>query len=146
MKNKLFLIIALLGLLISGCATVPMASNADDAAAKQFTTPPAGESGLYIYRDSFMGGALKKNIYVDGKMIGESAPNMYFYKLVPAGEHKLGTESEFSENYLSLITEPEKNYFIRNYIKMGVFVGGANLEQIDENKAKESILKLKRAK
>lgn len=146
MKNKLFLIVALLVLFVSGCATVPMTSDAEDTAAKQFAVPPAGQSGLYIYRDSAFGGALKKNIYVDGEMIGESAPNMYFYKLIPAGEHKLGTESEFSENYLSIITEPEKNYFIRNYIKLGVFVGGANLEQVDENKAKEAILELKRAK
>jgi uncharacterized protein DUF2846 len=143
--KKILLTAALFGSLLSGCATVPMASDNEDVLAKSFPTPSVGKSGLYIYRDSIVGGALKKNIYVDGEMIGESAPNMYFYKLVPAGEHKLGTESEFSENYLSILTEPEKNYFIRNYIKMGLFVGGANLEQVEESKGKQAVLGLKRA-
>lgn len=143
--KKLVIIAAVLGSLLSGCATVPMSDNKDDMVAKTFPTPPEGKSGLYIYRDSVVGGALKKNIYVNGDMIGESAPNIYFYKIVPSGEQKIGTESEFSENYLSIMTEPQKNYFIRNYIKMGLFVGGANLEQIEETKGKQAVLGLNRA-
>ncbi|MGF1724030.1 DUF2846 domain-containing protein [Photobacterium nomapromontoriensis] len=146
MMRKILLTAAFLLSMLSGCATVPMADSKDDALAKSFPTPPAGQSGLYIYRDSVVGAALKKDIYVNGEIIGESAPQVYFYKVVPAGENVLSTESEFSDNYLSIITEPEKNYFIRNYIKLGLFVGGANLEQIEETKGKEAVLGLKRAK
>lgn len=36
-------------------------------------------------------------------------------------------------------------YFIRQYIKMGVFVGGAGLEIVDEAKGKKTVSNLKMA-
>ena len=63
-------------------------------------------------------------------MFGESAPNVFFYTQVKGGEtHKIETESEFSPNTLELMLEAGKNYFIRQFIKMGAFVGGADLER-----------------
>jgi hypothetical protein len=54
---------------------------------------------------------------------------MFFYEEVEGNqEHKISTESEFSPNELLVTTESGKNYFIKQFIKMGVFVGGANLE------------------
>jgi hypothetical protein len=38
--------------------------------------------------------------------------------------------------------EAGKNYFIRQFIKIGPFVGGADLEQIAEEQAKADITKL----
>ena len=38
-------------LLISGCASVEMASQADSAKAKQFSPPSKGNAGVYVYRD-----------------------------------------------------------------------------------------------
>jgi hypothetical protein len=42
--------------------------------------------------------------------------------------------------------EAGKNYFIRQYIKMGVFVGGAGLEQVPEEQGKKDIAQLEMAK
>ncbi len=53
---------------------------------------------------------------------------------------KDATESEFSPNALTVFMEGGKNYYFRQYIKLGVFVHGANLEQIeDEARAQEEI-------
>jgi hypothetical protein len=80
---------------------------------------------------------------VDNKCIGESAPNVFFYEEVKGNaEHKISTESEFSPNELLLKTESGKNYFIKQYLKLGVFVGGANLEQIDEKEGKKDVSEL----
>lgn len=133
-------------LFLTACARTDMATPEQDQQAKQFSTPQKGKSGIYIYRDSRFGGALKKNLYIDDRFIGESAPKVFFYKQVKAGDHKISTESEFSNNHLQLTTESGKNYFIRQYIKMGVFVGGANLERVSEEKGKAVIKKLKMAK
>lgn len=144
--KKLFLLSVISTMFLTGCATTPLESATKNDEAKQFNIPESGKSGLYIYRDnSIVGGALKKNIYIDGTMIGESAPGVFFYKKVNAGQHKLSTESEFSENHLPIDTESGKNYFFRQYIKMGAFVGGANLEQVSEEKGKEEVRKLKLA-
>ena len=142
MRNHL-LLIALVMFLFAGCASVPMASKADSDSAKEFNPPAIGKSGLYIYRGGGPGTALKKDIWVDGVCIGESAPKVFFYTEVEGDkEHKIATESEFSPNELLIKVKSGLNYFIRQYIKLGVFVGGANLEVVDEEKGKEDIAKL----
>lgn len=134
-------------LLISGCASVEMGSKAESAKAKEFNPPDQGNAGVYIYRDSFVGKALKKDIWIDGKCIGESAPDVFFHTEVEGGKtHKIDTESEFSPNTLELMFESGKNYFIRQFIKMGVFVGGAGLEKIPEEQGKKDVAKLEMAK
>jgi len=124
-----------------------MESKEASVKAKQFNPPTEGNSGLYIYRDSFVGKALKKDIWIDGKCIGESAPDVFFYKEVKSGQqHTISTESEFSPNELKIDTLPGANYFINQYIKLGVFVGGAGVELVDEEKGKSAVMKLELAK
>jgi hypothetical protein len=124
-----------------------MASKEDSAKAKQFNAPAANNAGLYVYRNSFAGKALKKDIWVDGKCLGESAADVFFYTEVEGGKMiKVSTESEFSPNDLNLKVESGKNYFVRQYIKLGVFVGGAGVEQISEEQGKTDVAKLEMAK
>lgn len=126
--------------LVSGCASVPMASKQEDEAAKKFSLPANGKAGVYIYRNTFGGQALKKDVSLDGALLGETANKVYFYKVVEPGKHVVATESEFSDNTLSFEAAPAKNYFIEQYIKVGVFVGGANVKIVDEEEGKKAIL------
>ncbi|MDB6195729.1 DUF2846 domain-containing protein [Vibrio parahaemolyticus] len=143
MKNKVILCSALL-LGLSGCASVPTVDSTISNEVKSFEAPQEGNSGIYIYReDTFVGAALKKYVYVDGECIGETAPGIFFYHEVEGNkEHQVSTESEFSENHLTIYTEEGRNYFVNQYIKMGVFVGGAGVELVDENKGKDEVLKV----
>lgn len=126
-----------------GCASVPMESEENDLLAKQFNPPSEGNAGLYIYRASGVGTALKKDIWIDDKCVGQSAQNVFFYEEVTGDqEHKVSTESEFSPNDLLINTESGQNYFVNQYIKMGVFVGGANLKIVDEVSGKAAISSL----
>lgn len=145
--KKLFITAAITVTLLTGCASVPMESKSNSDMAKKFSSPSDDNSGLYIYRSGSFGGALKKDVWVDDDCVGETAPNVFFYKEVTGGEvHKVSTESEFSPNDLLVKTESGKNYFVRQYIKMGVLVGGAGVELVDEEKGIKAILKLKMAK
>lgn len=146
MLNKLVLI-SLVPFLLVGCASVPMENIDKSTKAKEFNNPSEGNSGLYIYRTGGPGTALKKDIWVDNKCIGETAPYMFFYEEVKGNEeHNVSSESEFSPNNLLIKTESGKNYFVNQYIKMGVFVGGAGLELVSEEKGKEEITELEMAK
>lgn len=69
--NASFVAVALL-LLASGCASVPMASKEDDAAAKSFRAP-SDKGRIYVYRNESMGGAVKIPITLDGKLKGSTA-------------------------------------------------------------------------
>ena len=146
MYKKLTLAVLTISL-FSGCASVPMESKEKSDMALKFSPAADGKAGLYIYRSGSFGGALKKDVWVDGVCIGETAPNVFFYDEVTGGvEHKVSTESEFSPNDLLIKTESGRNYFVQQYIKFGVFVGGAGVELVDEKKGKEEVAKLTLAK
>ena len=139
MNNKI-INSALLSLLLVGCASVPMESAQKTTAAKQFLPPADGKAGLYLYRYGSFGAALKKDIWIDGNCVGETARNTFFYEEVDASvEHKISTESEFSPNDLVLKPDSGKLYYIQQYIKFGAFVGGAGLKLVDEKEAKKQI-------
>lgn len=141
--NKVLTTIAVTALLATGCTSVPMESKEKSDLAKKYNSPSDGKAGLYVYRSGSFGGALKKDVWLDGKCVGETAPNMFFYEEIEGNaEHKVSTESEFSANDLLVKTESGKNYFVSQYIKMGVFVGGAGVELVDEEKGKKQVSKL----
>ncbi len=94
---------------------------------------------MYIFRDSSFGAALKKTVTLDGQVLGETAANTYFYRQINPGTHTLATESEFSDNALTVNAEAGKNLYVRQYIKLGVFVGGAGLEQVSESEGKQGV-------
>ncbi len=143
MYSKLAVVVCT-SFLFAGCASIPMESTERSDKAKEFIPPSNGNAALYIYRSGSLGGALKKDVWVDGKCIGETAPNIFFYEEVKGGmEHKVSTESEFSPNDLVVNTESGKNYFVRQYMKFGVFVGGAGLELVDEEKGKKEVTSLR---
>jgi len=141
MKTRIAAILPLIAAMyLSGCATVPTAPPQEDAARKQFPLPPADLAGLYIYRNSSFGAALKKRVFVNDEYIGETAPMTYFYREVAPGSVKVSTSSEFGNNDLIVEAEAGKNYFVKQYIKLGVFVGGANLELVSEEAGKQGVL------
>ena len=144
---KKFALLTLSAALLHGCASVNLENETFSMQAKQFDKPADGSANLYIYRATKAGQALKKDVWLNGECVGETANNVFFLKEIAGGgtEHTVSTESEFSPNHLTFTAESGTNYYVQQYIKMGVFVGGANLRLVDEAKAKEKIKKLKLA-
>lgn len=131
--------------LFSACASVKMATKEQDTELKRFTKPQPDKAGLYIFRNSFAGQSLYKDVYVDSVFIGETANGVYFYLEILPGTHTISTESEFSDNSVIFEAEGGKNYFAEQYIKMGVFVGGAGIGMVDEKVGMEEVLDCKLA-
>lgn len=146
MFKKLMSTAVLSTVLLSGCASVPMEPADKDQALKTFPVPPQDQAGLYIFRDSPLGFALKKTVKIDGQVIGETASKTYFYRLVSPGPHLLATESEFGDNTAELNAEAGKNHYVRQSIKLGVFVGGAKLKEVSEAEGQKGVLNSKLAR
>ncbi|WP_339082049.1 DUF2846 domain-containing protein [Pseudomonas sp. TMP9] len=141
MYKKIKMCAAVLGIaLLSGCASVPMESAQKDQALKAFPAPPENQAGLYIFRDSMLGTAVKKTVKINNEVVGETAMNTYFYRVVSPGPLVLATESEFSDNTINLNAVAGKNHFVRQSIKMGVFVGGAKLQEVSEAEGKKGVM------
>lgn len=74
-------------------------------------------------------------------MVNVSERRLIGTQVIGNQSYKISTESEFSPNDLLLDTEVGKNYYVRQYIKMGVFVGGAGLEKVSEDEGQRVISK-----
>jgi hypothetical protein len=122
------------------CASVKMASKEEDTALKDFKLPQPDRAGLYIFRNSFLGQALTKPIYVDGNLIGDTVNGVYFYLDLSPGKHFISTESEFGKNSVVFEAEGGKNYFAEQYIKMGIFSGGSDVVMVDEKVGMQQVL------
>lgn len=143
-KTLLLCSVLLFALKLTGCATVPLHTETETLTAKEFKLPSENKSGIYIYReDSIVGSALYKDVYIDNLCVGETAPGTFFYTEVDGDKsHTFSTESEFSPNELSVYTVAGKNYFFEQYIKLGIFVGGADIKQVSEEEGKSQVSKL----
>jgi hypothetical protein len=142
---KKIVIIALVSTLAAGCASVPLETAQITKVAKQFDPPSDGKAGLYIYRNTFYGGAAYTDVMVDGYCIGSSAPYVFFYEEVEGNKsYKVSTkfaweESPDPDNDLLIKVNSGMNYFFEQYLRM---LGGTGVELVDEEQGKEEVSKL----
>ena len=127
--------------LLTGCAaSVPLAPKEQDAASKTFKISAADKAGVYIYREkSHFGKALTKTLYIDGTVIGATAPGTYFHREVAPGEHTLATQAEFGENSVKLNAEAGKIYYFQQYMKWGTFKGSAGIQAVTDEVGKQGV-------
>lgn len=123
--------------LLTGCASVPMASPELDSKAKSFNVAP-GKSNIYIYRNENFGAAMKLAVVVDGKALGQTAAKTYFAVEVEPGKHTVVSMAENTSN-LDLVTEVGKNYFVWQEVKMGVLSARSKLQLVDEATGKAAV-------
>lgn len=132
-----FLAVCFIALSMVGCASVKMEDAKQDATAKQFQINP-NKSGLYIYRNESMGGAIKMDVTVDGKAIGQSAAKTYFFLEVEPGKHTITSKSENTDS-LTLDTVAGKLYYVWQEVKMGFLFARTKLSLMDEATGKAGI-------
>lgn len=139
-----FLGIALLLVsIVSGCASVPMASIDEDVKAKSFTIP-ADKSSIYVYRNESFGGAIPIAVSLDGKVAGQTGPKTYFMWEVEPGSHEVGSISE-NTSTLKLNTEAGKAYYVWQEVKMGLWMPRSLLQEVDVETGKKGVAECKRA-
>jgi len=133
---------------LAGCSSVPMESKEITDIAKKFNNPTKNTAGVYVYRkDTFVGAALKKDVWIGEDCVGQTAKGVFFYKEVPGDETLvISTESEFSPNKLTINAKNGELYFVEQFIKMGAFVGGADLELAHIDTGKSEVQRLGMAK
>ncbi|MFZ5576298.1 MAG: DUF2846 domain-containing protein [Pseudomonadota bacterium] len=143
-KNPLFLYAGLLlAAVISGCASVPMASLDEDARAKTFAVRE-GKSNIYVYRNESFGGAIPLTVALDGKVAGQTGPQTYFLFEVEPGPHEVSSIAE-NTSTLRLDTAAGKSYYVWQEVKMGMWMARSQLQQVDEATGKKGVAECKRA-
>jgi hypothetical protein len=132
------LLASLAALLLSACASVPMGDSKQDATNKAFATKP-NTAGIYIYRNESFGAAIRMDVEVDGKPVGQTAAKTYFYVEVPSGTHTITSKSENDDN-LTMDMVAGKLYFVWQEVKMGLLYARTKLNLMPEDEGKRGVL------
>ena len=129
MNSIKYIGVLILAAVMTGCASVPMASLEQDTKAKQFVVK-RNKSNIYIYRNETFGAAVTLQVDLDGKPIGKTAANTYLAVEVKPGKHRIVSHGE-NEESLVLNAKAGRNHFVWQEIKMGVFSAGSKLHLVD---------------
>ena len=140
---KRMFIAAVLASSLVGCASVPMGDAKQDAALKTFSVP-ADKAGVYIYRNESMGAAVKMDVEVDGKVIGQTAANTYLYKEVAPGKHTVSSKAENTDT-IEIDAKPGTLTYIWQEVKMGLMYARTKLNLVGEAEGKKGVLETKLA-
>jgi len=142
MIRKIMLAGLLAGTVVmTGCASVPMASGERDAQTKTFTVKP-DKANIYVYRNESMGAAVKMDVDFDGKPIGQTVAKSYFALEVAPGKHTLISKAE-NDSVIDIAAEAGKNYFIWQEVKMGVLYARNKLALVDDATGKAGVSECK---
>ncbi len=129
---------ALLLSALAGCASVPMANNDLDAAAKTFATTP-DKATIYVYRNETFGAAIAMKVAIDGEHVGTTAANTYLLLMVEPGRHQVASLAE-NTSTVDIDARAGQNYFLWQEVKMGVWSAGSKLQLVDAAKGQEEIM------
>jgi hypothetical protein len=143
MKKLFAALVVLLVMVVSGCASVPMADPARDAELKTFK-PKTEKAGLYVFRNETMGAAIKMTVLLDGKLLGDTASKTYLYTDLEPGNHKLISKTE-NDSVLDFNAVAGKIYYVWQEVKMGLFAARSNLQIVDEKTGQAGVVESKLA-
>jgi hypothetical protein len=103
-------LLCLLLLQITGCASVPEGSSAMKQQALSFT-PPSEKAGVYAIRPyNYVGSGVLYEIILDHQEFGSLATKSYLFAVVPPGIHILHLPYD-GGSHVMFIAEAGKNYF-----------------------------------
>lgn len=128
---------------LAGCASVPMGDPTQDAALKTFSVKP-DVAGLYIFRNESMGAAVRMEVDVDGKPLGQTAAKTYLYTEISPGKHTVTSKAENSDS-IEIDTIAGKLYYIWQEVKMGVLSARTKLNLVTEEEGQKGVLETKLA-
>lgn len=142
MFQKLFILFAIvLTGLVSGCASVPMATPEQDAAARSYVVKP-NTANIFVYRNETMGAAIKMTVALNGKLVGDTASKTFMKLEVPPGKHTLVSKTE-NDSTLTIDAVAGRNYFVWQEVKMGAFAARSLLQLVDEETGKAGVAECK---
>ncbi len=133
-----YAIAALAAISLVGCASVPMGDAKQDIALKSFSAKPE-VAGVYIYRNESIGAAVRMDVELDGKPVGQTAAKTYFYKEVTPGKHTVTSKSENTDT-LEFEAAAGKLYYVWQEVKMGVLYARTKLHLVGDDEGRKGVL------
>lgn len=143
MLKKVHLLILAMLLALYGCGgTVKYVDPNIDARKKIFSQPSEGMSGIYIYRDGYLGSKVNTEVFVDGKILGKNLGWTYLFVEVAPGKHTIASHF-IGYSTIEINTEKDQLYFIQEELDTGMLETKVKLHIVDKNTGQQGVKKCK---
>ena len=102
----------------AGCASVPLATEAENEAAKYFSLSP-GKAKIYVFRSAAItGSAVALQVSADGRIVGVTGPGTFLAFELSPGTHSIMSFAFDSTASLRINAQANKLYFIEQSRKI----------------------------
>jgi uncharacterized protein YceK len=136
----------LAALLLAGCATVPLATDAEKQAATAFVPPP-GTANIYIIRrEAYAGAAILAKTAIDTQMAGGVQTGSFVLKSVPPGHHTVSVFSNENQDSVSVNVQAGQNYYFDVKSEWGVISARFSIHEMPVANAQKAVLRCKRVR
>lgn len=138
---KLTAMTLILLFLVTGCRSLPVASDSYHQKALEFKPTP-GWAGIYILRENqFIASGSHIKVFLNHKKVGMLYPKSYIYGEIMPREHSLElAEMPGAKNTsLRFKAEEGKCYFFNTKVAAGFLVGSQVIEVLSEEEGKELV-------
>ena len=132
------IILGALLLLVTGCATAPMAPADKDIEAKKFESNK-DTGAVYIYRNETFGAAIPMDVAINSKTLGHTAAKTYFKLDLSPGSYNVESRAE-NTSAITLDVKPGISYFLWQEVKMGIISARSKLQLVSESVGKQGVL------
>lgn len=132
-------------LLLSACASVPMAPRDADAAGKTFAPPPPGSATLYLYRESIFGAAYSLALSVGQRNLGSLAADTWFRIDVEPGTYDIRCTTPEASDSKSFQIASGETRFVEAAIRMGFVAPRCAVFEVAPEKGRSAVVRGKRA-
>jgi len=95
-----------------------------------------------LYRNELYEGAITMPVALDGKIAGKTVAETYFKWTVDPEKHIIASLAENTAK-LELDTKPERNYFIWQEVKMGMWAARSQLHEVSRSEGGKGVLACK---
>jgi hypothetical protein len=141
---KSILFCFLLLVVLSGCASVPMAPLVEDQQAKTFM-PPKGKGSLYIHRHEFYRVPHLFGLSVNGYFLGQASVKSYALLNLLPGKYIVQAHAQETSSQIEVTVEEGKNYFVWLEAKIGMIEGSrCELHLVDDEFGRNAVLESNR--
>ena len=125
-------------LTLGGCASVRMGDTKQDAILKEFQVPKES-AGVYLYRNELFGAAVRLDVAVNGRTIGETGAKTYLYFELSPGTYTITSKGENTDAVTVDISARSLTY-IWQEVRMGFLYARTRLHVVSADEGKKGVL------
>lgn len=130
---------ALVGSLLAGCASVPLADPARNAELKKFAAK-SDVGQIYVCRSSStFGMAITPDIEVDGKIVGPIGRSTYVYLELPPGDHTVVAKTMEHDSKMPFSIAAGEQKFFQTWISMGILSGWGLVDAMSADEGRKCV-------